>query len=565
MEGTKMSRVRHERDWQHPSTDTATVNLLVEALGCPRPVATVLANRGFSDPLAARRFLDPSLADLHSPRNLPDIDLAVGLLSDACESNARIAVYADRDVDGGCGGAILVRLLENLGAEVRYSAPGKYDGYGLNTDVVDELTTRSVDLLVTVDCGTTAHEEIDYARSQGMTVLVTDHHPPEGELPQASAVVNPRRQDSHYPNPNLAGAGVAFKLGDALIDTARPTRKDRYYEWALPLAAVATMGDYMDLRQENRALVREGFERLFESGLPGLVETARHAEVESVQDLSWSLAPLLNASQESRDGEFMLDLLLAEDTNTVTGMLSDLGKYRAQRRAAQADQLAHLRDCIAAQADPDDSLIMVETEEYVGGAALNQISEEYDKPVVAYRSSNGGYRGGCRSKSDIDFRHIYQHVEHLLEDSWGHPGAAGFTVAAENMDAFTEHLRKSLEDVYDLADLRPTIDIDGAISERQLSRELSDAIATLGPFGPGNEEPVFLLQGVEIESYEFFGDEDDYCRLTPAGSSAYTLLDWDGAVEVDSLEIPCRCDVAGTIGYDTFREQPSVSITDIRS
>lgn len=559
-----MSRVRHERDWEHPSTDSATVNILVEALGCPRPVATVLANRGISDPKAARRFMQPSLADLHAPRDLPDIEAAVDLLSDACESKSRIAVYADRDVDGGCAGAILVKLLDSLGADVRYSVPGKYDGYGLHTDIIEELAARSVDLLATVDCGTAAHEEIEYARSQGMSVVVTDHHPPEGDLPRAEAVVNPRRPDSQYPNSNLAGAGVAFKLGDALIDTVRPSRKDRYYEWALPLAAVATVGDYMDLRQENRAIVREGFDRLFESDLTGLVETARHAEVDSVRDLSWSLAPVLNASQESRDGEFMLDLLLAEDADAITEMLSDLDEYRAQRQADQGDQLAHLRDCVATQADPDDSLILVETEAYVGGSALNQISEEYDKPVVAYRWSNGVYKGGCRSKSDIDFRELYEHVEYLLEDFWGHPGAAGFTVAAEDIEQFTQDLRKALEDEYDTADLRPTIEIEGTISERDLNRHLADAIGALGPFGPGNSEPVFLLESVEIESYEFFGDGDEYCRLTPAASAA-TLLDWDGIVDVESLDIPCHCDVAGTIGYDTFREKPSVAITDIRS
>ncbi len=563
-----------DTEWVFQTPDPGTVRRLVTELGVPEPVARAVANRGYTDPRSARRFLEPSPAEINRPSSLPDIGAAVERIEAALDRDETIAVYADRDVDGISGAAVLVTLLRDLEAAVEYCVPGKWDGYGLHADHVDELAASGTDLLLTVDCGTTALEEVGRANDAGLDVVVTDHHQPEERLPEAVACVNPRRDDSAYPHDGLAGGAVAFKLGQALVESRAPTRIERYHRYALPLAALATVGDYVPLDLENRAIVREGFDRLFDCGLVGLVETASHVGVESVRDVSWSLVPLLNAGQEAEAGEFTLEVLLERDPARCSTAIERLEGYREERRRERAERREHLRECVEAQIDPETAdVLVVEVQRYVGGGAMSQLSEEWGRPVVTYRRRDGGYRGGGRTAPDVDLLEVFEASSDLLEEYWGHPGAAGFKVSPGNLEPFVAGIAETVRTRYEVDAFRPTVEIDGRLDPDRLDRSLLEELARLEPFGNGNAEPEYLLEGVEVARCEFFGDDERHCKLFPAGDAeevAFTVVCWDGAgsfedvVDGGLVADPAVYDIVGTLSFDDYAGTPQVNVTDYR-
>lgn len=552
-------------EWVLAEPDDQTVDQLTREIDCHSSMAQVLAAQGYTDPTEAKTALDPSLSNFHMPDALPDISRARDRLESALTGDEHIAVYADRDVDGISGAAILVGLLDDLDASVTHHIPGKYDGYGFHMETVEQLAKANTDLIVTVDCGTTAHEEIQHARSSGIDVIVTDHHHPEETLPPAVACVNPRREDSPYAHENLAGGAVAFKLGHAIVDSYAPHLLQEYLQLALPLTAMATLGDYMPLNLENRALVSEGYDRFYESGLTGLTVTAEHVGVESMRDIGWSLVPLLNAAEEDESGDLMLDLLLASDTDAISEKIATIEGYREKRREERAEQLDHLRECFAEQVEPPDGgIIIVETREYVGGYAMSQLSSEWGRPVITYREKNDRYQGGGRTDPDIDLVELFEACEDRLESLWGHPGAAGFEVTSEHLDGFFDQLREEFKRRYDQEDLRPSIDIVGRLEPDSLTQSFVNEIERLRPFGNGNPEPVFLMEDIELVSYETFGDDGVHCRLEPAEHDGFGVLYWNGAEEFGKAKPPGIYDVVGNVGYDSYRNQPTFEVEDFK-
>ncbi|WP_254863074.1 single-stranded-DNA-specific exonuclease RecJ [Halovivax gelatinilyticus] len=561
-----MVEVPVEPEWVEPEFDPGTVESLAESLDCSSVLASVLVSRGYTDPVEAERALDPAVEAIHSPAQLPDIDAIVSRLDAAVERDEFVAVFSDRDVDGITGSAILTSVFEDLGVSPVSRAPEKWDGYGVSEEHVAELVSEGVELLVLVDCGTTAHDPIDQAIDAGMDVVVIDHHDPEATLPAASACVNPRRADSEYPNLDLAAGALAWKVGQAFVEARAPLRIAEYHEMALPLAAVATLGDYMPLTVENRAIVREGFSRLSESDLPGLDQTVDHCGVESMRDIGWSLVPLLNAAQEAESGELMLELLLAEDAGEIEELIDRLEGYRADRRRQRAERLAHLEACIDEQLDPSSvDVVFVETDQYVGGGPMSEVSSRWQRPVITYRRSDTGYRGGGRTAPDIDLLELYEACDELLETYWGHPGAAGFRVSEANLAPFKRRLTETLRTRYDPADLRPSIDVDATVEPTTLTPGLVEDFDRFGPYGSGHDEPIVLIENVDIVSAEWFGSDDSHWKGIPGQGAGVTFIDWNGDV-VESVGFPSgACDIAGTLSIDSFDGSVTVSVKAIRS
>lgn len=558
-----MVEVDRSPEWSLETPPDPAVERLATELDCPRPLAAVLASRGLTDPGEARDQLAPSIEALHSPWVLPDVEHAVERLEEAIERGESILVYADRDVDGGTAGTILVRLLRDLGARVTTHVPEKYDGFGLHAEPLERFDTVGGDLVVTVDCGTTAQDAVQVAIDRGLDVVLTDHHEPENGLPPALACVNPRRADSGYPNPALAGGGVAYKVGAALVE-AVGAGQQAYRREALPLAAVATVGDYMRLTRENRAIVHAGFDRLYDADVPGLVAAAERQGVETIRDLSWSLAPYLNATRGAESEALLLDLLLADAEGDLEGRLDRLQSHRESRRADRREQQAHLERCIRAQTDPQTaSILCVETDRYVGGGPMSSVSEAFGKPVITYRERDGGYRGGGRTDPEVDLLALYEDCEEYLKETWGHPGAAGFSVAGEDVDAFETALEAALEHRYDPAELRPRIDIDARLETEEIDGDLPHVLERLGPYGTGNPEPVFLLEDLEIAGIETFGNGDEHAKLSLPGAGL-RLVYWDGAGELADSHPPLQWDVVGTLAYDEYADEPAIHVEDYR-
>ena len=563
-----MVRVTVDREWVTRSPDQGIVEELAASLDHSRTLARILANRELTDPERARRYLEAPLDVLHDPALLPEIERGVDRVSHALAEDEQIVVFADRDVDGIAGCALLVKALAERGGNVGWYVPGKYEGYGLNEGAVREIAGRGCDLLVTVDCGTTAEAEIDLAASRGMDVVVTDHHDTDSVPAAALACINPRRDSSEYPHEDLAGGGVAFKLGEALVDSLDSHGVGEYRADALPLVALATIGDYVELNLENRAIARAGYERLFDCDLPGLVRIAEHCDVSSIADLRWSLVPLLNASQEDPSGDFPLKLLFAESEERIAGLIAQLEDYRAQRRQQRRDRQAHLEECFEQQVDPaiDEELVyLVETDRYVGGSAMASLSEQVGRPVITYRQQEGYYKGGGRSAPDVDFIELYEASEDQLTDYWGHPGAAGFEVPEQAFDDFRTQLVDAVRDRYSAADLRPTLEIDLAVSPEDVTPELVEELQVLRPFGPGHDEPRLLVEGVEVVGSETFGRDDQHLRPVTADSEELGLVCWGGAEDQRAFDGGGKFDVVGDVDWNEYVGAPQVSVTDFRT
>lgn len=549
-------------EWVRPGVDPSTVWQLADTLECSHVLASVLAARGVTDPEAAARWLSPSTDAIHDPGGLPDMEPAVDRLVSAVTGGESVLVYADRDVDGVTGCAVLRPMLQRLGVTVDSHVPGKYDGYGLDADVVAEHADAGIDLVVAVDCGTTAHEAIETAREAGVDVLVVDHHDPDPELPAAGAVVNPGRADSNYPNPDLAAGALAWKVGQALLTSHDPVRIEDYHQRTLPLAAVATVGDYVPLTVENRAIVREGYKRLGDTGLPGLERAAEHAGVESLRDLGWSLAPLLNAAQEADRGEVMLEVLLARDETRIEHLLEQLDSYREQRRQDRADRIEHLRACFDAQGDPADPAFVIRTDEYVGSAAMHDLSEDHYRPVFTYRRKTDHYTGGARAAPDVDLLSVLEDCGDLLDDYWGHPGAAGYTMDLDTPSQFESRVHEVIRKQYDVEEFRPTLDVDAVVNPSDLHEGIVEELQLLAPFGTDHDEPLVLVEGVAIDRFDQFGDNADHWKAYP-DEGDFELLDWGGDT-LPSLESNVPYDVAVVVSINSWSGRVVLDLKGVR-
>jgi single-stranded-DNA-specific exonuclease len=554
-----------EPEWVQPTPDSSDVRRLASELECSTVLARVLVSRGYTEPSIARDALDPSVDAIVHPSALPDLQAAVARLASAVDGDESIGLFADRDVDGITGCAILQTLLEDHGANVRRQVPGKYDGYGIDEPAVEDFVDAGVDLLVAVDCGTTAYDAIERARSAGIDVVVIDHHDPDNALPETTACVNPRCADSEYPNPDLAAGALAWKVGQAFVEERDPGHLQGYHRRALPLAAIATLGDHMALTVENRAIVREGFSRLQDCDLPGVVQTAGHCDVETTRDVGWSLVPLLNAAQEDASGEFMLELLLARDRDRIDAKIDQLEDYREDRRRQRAERLAHLETCIDEQIDPEhEPVIFVQTEEYVGGGAMSELSSRWYKPIVTYRPHDDGFRGGARTKPDVDLLELYGECDDLLDEYWGHPGAAGFRIPEANLEAFESRFTDGLTERYDVAELRPTLDVDVTVDPGDLDRSVVSEIERFGPYGSNHDEPIVLLEAVELADTQWFGADDAHWKGRPADADDIVCIDWNGD-EVSALDLDRGpVDVAGTLGIDDYDDWVRVTVEAMR-
>ena len=551
-----------EKHWNRPETDSTTVNRLCSELDCHPLVATILANRGIEDVRLARRTLAPTLEDLHDPSRLPGLESAVNRIHTAIDSGETISVYGDRDIDGVAGTALLLSVFQDIDATVGYHIRGKWDSFGLDSDTVGDLADRGTDLLITVDCGTNDHDGIAVADAFGMDVIVTDHHPVNRTVPQCIACLNPRREDSTYPNDGLSGTGTAYKLGEGIIDRFERIDRGLYRAAALPLVAVATVADRAPLTIENRSLVHAGYERLEECPQPGLREAVSYCGVQSIRDIGWALAPLLNAAQEAESGHLMLQLLLATDSDRIDSLLETLEEYRSRRQAERSDWYQQFESALSRQADPtDEDLLVVETDGYVGGAP-GRIADRLRKPVIWYYPTDDGYRCQFDSETNIAPTELIESCENGIKEIWGHPDAPRFSVSERALDTVVERIETELHRNYSTEELRPQLPIDATFEATAINQTLIDHLERLRPFGTGFDTPLFLIKGTEIGEVERFGNHDEHVALIP-NDAVYRCVWWTGSTAWDEMTDDARYDIVGSLSWDTYRETVSVSVKDM--
>lgn len=477
---------------------------LAEA-GLPPLCAAVLSARGIEGPEEAAEFLSSGAERFHDPYLLRDMDRAVARVRRALEAEEAIAVYGDYDVDGITSTCLLTEALTALGGTVVSYIPDRTEeGYGLNRGAVRHLAQAGVKLIVTVDCGITAAAEVEYARTLGVDVVVTDHHHCKQTLPAACAVVDPRRADCPYPFPELAGVGVALKLAQALYP---PEERERVFLRFGELAAIGTVADVMRLTDENRALVRQGLELLSRTRRPGLRALLREAGLDpgalpTAVTIGYGLAPRINAAGRMEQAKVALELLLTREEERGEQLAQALCRLNRERQAIELDIF---EQCVDMLGEPGEVRCIVLAREGwhqgVVGIVASRLAERYSCPAFMICLENGHGKGSCRSFGGFNLFAALEKCAGLLEGYGGHEAAAGFTVLEENIPRLAQRLGELVAAHTGGAPMEAAIDVDAEIQHcALLTQEQVDALSALEPFGTGNPKPVFLLRSAAVLS-----------------------------------------------------------------
>ena len=470
--------------------------------------ARLLSIRGLDDPLSARRFLFPSLDDLLDPDRLTDLPAAVDRILRAIENKERIAIHGDYDVDGVTSTVILRRALELLGADVTHFIPERLrDGYGLQPASIERLHALGVVLIISVDCGIRGVEAAARARELGLDLIITDHHEPDTELPQALAVINPKRHDCSYPDKHLAGVGVALKLVQALcIKTGHTSWLPAFVK----VAAIGTLADVVPLTGENRVIAKLGLEMLSKGphkvGLRSLLDVCGliGKEIDSYH-IGFVLAPRVNAAGRMSSPDIAARLLLASDEamrDEARGLAQQLDTENIRRQQEEADIVTAARKAVETDLEIGSRTVIVVAGEGwhrgVIGIVASKLVDAFHRPAIVISTDGDVAHGSCRSIPSFNMLGALESCGEVMSKFGGHKQAAGLTMASARVRELRARVNDFADGCLQPDDLRPRIWIDGALGFRSIDEQMASELTSLAPFGAGNPRPIFRTSGVEI-------------------------------------------------------------------
>ena len=532
--------------WHHLPCDDERSTALAAALNLHPTIARLLCMRGFADAEIASRFLNPSLDHLHDPFRLADMDKAIPRLERAIAQREKIAIHGDYDVDGITSTVILRRALEMLGGNVIHFLPERMrDGYGLQPGTIDKLHADGVGLIVSVDCGIRAGEAARRARDLGVDLIITDHHEPDGTLPDALAVINPKRQDCAYPDKHLAGVGVALKVVQALCGRAQKTK---WMPAFVKVAAIGTLADVVPLVGENRVIARLGLAALSKGphaiGLRALLDASglTGKTIDSYH-VGFLLAPRVNAAGRMSTPDIAARLLLATDEameDEARALAQQLCDENTRRQQEEAELVAQAKKAI--ETDPAVGAHNVLVVGGLGwhrgviGIAASKLVDTYHKPSIVLSIDGEIAHGSCRSIPDFDILGALEHCSDVFIKFGGHKQAAGLTMEAARVPEFRSRINAFADETIEPDQLRPRLRIDAPLSLKGITHDLVSGLDLLGPFGMSNPRPVFHASGVEIVD----GPrtiKDRHLKMTFAQDGRrFRAIAWRAADKVEFLE-----------------------------
>ncbi len=536
-----------QQDWKlRAECSRDEVEALVRDLGVSETLAAVLVRRGYADADRARSFLAAEIP-AHDPFQLGDMRGACETIRRAIAEGKRICVHGDYDADGICATALAVLVLRELGAEVSWYLPSRFDeGYGLARDTLTRLAEEGCGLMLTVDCGVTAVEEVAHARALGLEVVITDHHREGPELPDCP-VVGPYRGE--YPFTELCGTGVVWKLGQALLGAGSEALSRQ-----LDLVAVATVADVVPLLDENRGLAVAGLRQLARSQKPGLQELMRSASVDPATvdagAIGFRLAPRLNAAGRLGRPEAALELLLTEEREPAKRLAAELEDLNRDRQAVEQRILREAVEAI--ESWPEERrrrrayvVACAGWHEGVIGIVASRLVERYNRPVVLIAGTDGDWKGSGRSIPGFDLHDGLRQCAGHLERWGGHAAAAGLSIKPERVEAFAE----AFSSIGDLAlgedDLRPPAKVDALVHGGDLTLDLCAELAGLAPFGLGNPNITLLLAGCELAELSPVGDGKHLrFRVREDGRDSGSAIAFRFGGQIDRLRRVGHYDVA---------------------
>jgi single-stranded-DNA-specific exonuclease len=500
-----------EKRWVLREADPGHVEKLKRDCSVPPLIARLLVSRGISDPEEAARFLSSTLSSLHDPFLMLGMTKAVARLARALRNGERVCVYGDYDVDGVSSVALMMSFFRDIGLDCFYYIPNRLEeGYGLNSEGIQHAADRKADVIVSVDCGITAIEEAKLCASLGRDLIITDHHTPGDQVPEAFAVLNPLQAECPFPCKFLAGVGVAFNLVMALRGKLREEglfsgREEPNLREYLDFVALGTVADIVPLLDENRVFVKYGLRELTNSSRVGVQALKKVSGINGEVDCSavgFRLAPRLNAVGRLEDATVGVELLLCSDPVRAGAMAAELDESNAARQALEQAMLRDVLDRMKAiPAFRKKKSIVLASEDWhpgVIGIVASRIVDIYHRPTILIAFQDGNGRGSGRS---IPGFHLHDALkacsEHLLKFG-GHKYAAGLSIEESTLEAFVEQFDQVAEGVLSPEDLRPQLMIDSVLAPKEVTLKTAELVASLGPFGMGNPAPVFTVRGAKV-------------------------------------------------------------------
>lgn len=484
---------------------------LSKGLGVSPIISHLLLNRGIRSLQEGKFFLFGTLRDLHDPFLLPDMEKAVERIWRGLEKNEHILIYGDYDVDGVTATSLLILFFRSLGKRVSYYIPYRLkEGYGLNADAIKAIRDKGVTLIITVDCGISSRQEIEYANSLGIDVIVTDHHEPptsneigESLLP-AYAVINPKRNDSRYPFPDLAGVGIAFKLAEAIAEKTVDSQLSTVNCY-LDLVALGTIADLAPLTGENRILVREGLKLLegtSNSGVLSLLEVSGlSGRTITAGNVGFMLAPRINAAGRLGRADMAVRLLTTEEKEEAKRLARYLDTQNKERQGIEEAISREARENIVEGGLAERSFILLSSPDWhqgVIGVVASRIAEEFYRPTVLISMDNNGVgKGSARSIPGLNIYKALSQCASFLDRFGGHKYAAGLTILGDRIKVFQEKMEEVIAKEIDPDGFVPKLRIDAEVRLSEVTMPLAEELNLLSPFGVANPEPTLILRGLK--------------------------------------------------------------------
>lgn len=495
---------------------------------CP-PISELLVQRGIPSVEEAEKFFHPSLKDMHDPFLMPDMDKAVNRLNQAMGSKEKIMVYGDYDVDGTTSVALVYKYLLNFYSHIEYNIPTRYDdGYGISTRCIDEAAERNIKLIIILDCGIKAINEIKYAKEKGIDFIICDHHVPDEELPDAVAILNPKLENNTYPCPHLSGCGVGYKFMQAFaMSNGLPFTE---LEAMLDLVAVSIAADIVPMVDENRIMTYHGLKRLNSNpnlGLRAIMKICQlHNREISISDVIFKIGPRINASGRMQCGIEAVDLLVARDINEAYEKAEAIDQYNQDRKELDKQITEEANAILEARGEMNSdkkSIVIYNKDWHKGiiGIVASRLTELYYKPAVVLTLTNGLATGSSRSVQGFDVYRAIESARDLLENFGGHTYAVGLSLKEENIPEFAKRFEEFVASNIQPNQLRPQLDIDSYLTFADITPEFVAMLKKFNPFGPGNNKPIFCTKSVrDFGTSKLVGRQLEHIKLELIDSSS---------------------------------------------
>ncbi|WAM31166.1 single-stranded-DNA-specific exonuclease RecJ [Caldicellulosiruptor naganoensis] len=530
--------------------DSDDFDIIINGRKIKPQIIKVLKNRGITQKESIEKFLEPAIKNLHNPFLLNDMKEAVKILRSAILNKKRVLIYGDYDCDGVTSTYLLYSNLSKF-LPTSYYIPNRFkDGYGLNLDILKRLE-NTFDILITVDTGISAINEIEYLKQKGKIIIVTDHHEPKDKLPIADAIINPKRRDSTYPFRDLAGVGVAFKLLHALKLSGVEIKLSEY----LDIVAIGTIADVMPLVDENRIFAKFGLKLLKYTkniGLQKLIEVAGLSSKEELKpfDVSFIIGPRLNAAGRISDANLAMLLLLSDSFTEAEKIARKLDEENRKRQEIEEKTIKEAQKIITLNKDILRKKIFVLSSQSwhpgVVGIASSKITEKYYRPSLLFTFTDDGIlKGSGRSIKGFNLFEALKNCSDILLKFGGHEHAAGLSLVRDNFDKLDEILNSIAQD-YHFMIFKPAVEIDLVLSLNEIDDELIDQVYLLEPFGVGNPEPTFLIKNIVVENFRFMGEDNKYYKFYTGNGMKYDVVcfsnleDEDELVTMKKVDIVCK-------------------------